>query len=119
MYDSYDEVTRSSILWDDRVLTDIMERRAERKEEGVRKRMPDLLRVLAECRRRNDSLRCVLRFWIETLDGRVDRSVPRRLKLPHVLRQALGLAHQDVLLEPDDRLWALVHGGKTCLLYSP
>ncbi len=99
------------------------EARPERKAEHATTRMEPLLLIIESCKHGGDgSFRPAFSFWIIAISQRgmkFDRSVPRFIKIPDALREARGLASQDVLLLPNDELWSLVGGQKHTLLYSP
>lgn len=99
------------------------EARADRKAEYAPKRMEPLLLIIESCKSGGDgSFRPAFSYWITAISQRgmkFDRSVPRTIKIPNALREARGLASQDVLLLPNDELWSLVGGEKHTLLYSP
>lgn len=115
MVDSYDWCFDG----DDRNAAALAEMRKERKENGMAKRLPALIHAIRTCDDRGDSrYRGAIAHWIASLRGRCDRTTDRKLKLPEVLRKALGIAHHDVLLEVNDDLWLYPQSKKTVLLYS-
>lgn len=95
---------------------------SERRRMGSEERLPALQVIIDMCRScGTGSLSPAYSFWIVSISNRgmkFDRSVERRVKIPHILREASGLASQDVLLLPNDEVWSLVNGQKTTLLYS-
>jgi hypothetical protein len=104
---------------DDRVAAAFEERR-DRKIAGSARRLPILIQSLDECKRKGDTqFLGAIALWIVSLKGRCDLTIDRELKIPDVLRRALGLSSQNVLLETSGRLWLYPHQQKTVCLYSP
>lgn len=98
----------------------VEEEREERRHVGMLSRLPGLMKAIADCRRQRDfAFRGAIAHWLRCVTPRISNHRPQHLKLPDVLRQALGLAQQSVLLEKGDKLWMLVDGHKTQLLYEP
>jgi hypothetical protein len=94
----------------------LAEMRAIRKRANEEAYLGELIDAIDKCTRSGDGYADAIEHWIHSLDGRIDTSM-RRLKIPHVLRKALGLATQDVLLE-EGSLWSSINGKKSDLLYS-
>ncbi len=104
---------------DDRTTSALAEMRTERRANGTARRLPALIQAIRTCDTHGDSqYHGAIAHWIASLHGRCDLTIDRRLKLPEVLREALGIAHHDVLLETNGKLWLFPQGKKTVLLYS-
>jgi|GEM_PF-5050364 len=110
----------SHILVDDRIVRELATARAGRRLENELTYVPDLRSAIADCRSKGDpALRGAIALWISTLAGRVNRSVDQRLLIPHVLREALRLVKQNVILTTDGELYIAFGRAKFELLYTP
>lgn len=106
---------------DDRTVGDRRALRTQKLQHNQELHMPGLEAAIAKCRADGDAtFRHAIAHWIGSLAGRdnMDLSKTRRLQIPNVLREALGLNSQNVILEGGS-LWYAVDGGKERLLYSP
>ena len=93
------------------------EQRAERRSANEREYLPNLITTINECTRDGVGYHAAIAHWIASIQFRIPTGL-RTLKIPHVLREVLGLTSQDVILEKGC-LWSAVNGVKDTLLYSP
>lgn len=102
---------------DERTQDHLTEMRRYRREANEERFVPPLLQSIASCKASGTGFKDAIELWLASLDGRIGNDI-RRLKIPHVLREVLGLSTQNVILE-NGCLWSAVDGGKSHLLYSP
>lgn len=113
---------------DDRVAAATAELRANRREERAKRYMPSIEREMEACRCRGDyTYKSAFAVWITGLRNRTnefsghpfDASKDRHARIPHLLRRAVGLESQEVLLERNGRLRALVGNRAGLVLFDP
>ena len=102
---------------DERTVDALSEMRAARKKANEETYLDDLISVIQRCRSTGKGFAEAIKHWLTSLEHRIAKTI-RRLKMPHVLREALGLSSQEVILE-NGSLWSAVNGGKVTLLYYP
>ena len=111
----------STIIIDERIIRERITARAGRRLENELKFLHGLKTAIAECRDASDvSFRRAIAHWIATLADRLpNRTVEQRILLPHLLREALRLVSQTVILTPDGRLYSAAGRQRLQLLYTP